>query len=317
LTIGDKGQLTAKVDPAGTAVTWSSDKEEIATVDANGLVTAVAAGTAVITATANDGSGVKATCTVTVVPATYMKWDAIQKKLVATDIPANATNVSSGNSGVNWSAGTYVVEGDITIGGEISLSGDVELIIKDGAKLTVNGIINGNDKNALNIYGQSEMTGQLIVNHSSDVINNIKTLEVHSCNVKATSSRNDCCGFYAIKTFNVYGGSVEAECTGSYGYGISLYSNVGKMNIYGGDVKAVGKGTETTYSYGIRGGSGTATVTVYGGKLWVENPDYQALKSGVTLTKETSFTGKIEYSSDKSDWSETADPSAKYVRVGY
>ena len=47
-------------------VTWSSNKESVATVDANGKVTAVAAGTANITATANDGSGVSATCAVTV-----------------------------------------------------------------------------------------------------------------------------------------------------------------------------------------------------------------------------------------------------------
>ena len=47
-------------------VTWSSDNEAVATVDADGKVTAVALGTANITATANDGSGVKATCAVTV-----------------------------------------------------------------------------------------------------------------------------------------------------------------------------------------------------------------------------------------------------------
>ena len=46
--------------------TWSSDNEDIATVDQNGVITAVATGTANITATANDGSGKKATCTVTV-----------------------------------------------------------------------------------------------------------------------------------------------------------------------------------------------------------------------------------------------------------
>ena len=46
-------------------VTWSSSDEAIATV-ADGVVTAVAAGTATITATANDGSGVTATCSVTV-----------------------------------------------------------------------------------------------------------------------------------------------------------------------------------------------------------------------------------------------------------
>jgi uncharacterized protein YjdB len=51
--------------------TWSSSNEAAATVDQNGVVTAktVTADTAVnITATANDGSGVKATCVVTVKP---------------------------------------------------------------------------------------------------------------------------------------------------------------------------------------------------------------------------------------------------------
>ncbi len=46
--------------------TWSSDAESVATVDADGKVTAVAAGTAHIRATANDGSGVYGECTVTV-----------------------------------------------------------------------------------------------------------------------------------------------------------------------------------------------------------------------------------------------------------
>ena len=53
-------------DATDQTVTWSSDNEAVATVDADGKVTAVALGTANITATANDGSGVKATCVVTV-----------------------------------------------------------------------------------------------------------------------------------------------------------------------------------------------------------------------------------------------------------
>ena len=46
--------------------TWKTSDESKATVDQNGKVTAVALGTANITATANDGSGVTATCAVTV-----------------------------------------------------------------------------------------------------------------------------------------------------------------------------------------------------------------------------------------------------------
>ncbi|WP_024860509.1 Ig-like domain-containing protein [Ruminococcus flavefaciens] len=58
-------------DATDKTVTWSSDNEAVATVNATtGEVTAVALGTANITATANDGSGVTATCAVTVAPAT-------------------------------------------------------------------------------------------------------------------------------------------------------------------------------------------------------------------------------------------------------
>ena len=70
LTVGgDKETLTVTVSPADAtdkSVTWSSDKEVVASVDKNGVVTAVSLGTATITATANDGSGAKATYTVTV-----------------------------------------------------------------------------------------------------------------------------------------------------------------------------------------------------------------------------------------------------------
>ena len=59
-------------DATDQTVTWSSDNEAVATVNATtGEVTAVAFGTANITATANDGSGVTATCAVTVNTVTW------------------------------------------------------------------------------------------------------------------------------------------------------------------------------------------------------------------------------------------------------
>ena len=246
----------------------------------------------------------------------YLKWDANQKKLVATEIPAEVTTVQNANQNVTWEAGTYVVEGEVTINGSITLNGHVELIIKDGAKLTANKIL-GNNRN-LSIYGQANQTGQLDANSSNGAaISYITTLEVHSCQVKATFSSNEYGGFNAIKTVNVYGGSVDAECTGTTGYGIKLAGD-GSMNIYGGDVKAVGKGTSTMYSYGIMYSYGSSTVTVYGGKLWAECAGKKALYDNVTLTKDAGYTsGKIEYSSDNSTWSETVDADAKYVRAGY
>ncbi len=68
LDVGGNQTLTATVTPddaTNKKVRWSSDNEAVATVSEDGVVTAVAGGTAVITATTHDGL-FTATCTVTV-----------------------------------------------------------------------------------------------------------------------------------------------------------------------------------------------------------------------------------------------------------
>ena len=65
---GQTASLTATVNPdnaANKSITWSSSNSSVVTV-VNGTVTAIANGTADITATAADGSGVSANCSVTV-----------------------------------------------------------------------------------------------------------------------------------------------------------------------------------------------------------------------------------------------------------
>ena len=71
LNIGDKERLTATVLPESVkdkSVRWYSSAQRIATVNADGVVTAISVGTAVITVTTNDGSDLTASCTVTVTP---------------------------------------------------------------------------------------------------------------------------------------------------------------------------------------------------------------------------------------------------------
>lgn len=69
LTEGESIFLTITITPDNAedeSVSWSSSDPSVATVDNMGEVTAIAPGSAIITATANDGSGVSASCEVTV-----------------------------------------------------------------------------------------------------------------------------------------------------------------------------------------------------------------------------------------------------------
>ena len=77
--------LSAQVQPAGApdAVTWSSSATGVARVDANGVVTLVKPGKAVIKATSTDGSRVTAQVSLTV---TYL--DGSNKLTLSAEVPA-------------------------------------------------------------------------------------------------------------------------------------------------------------------------------------------------------------------------------------
>ena len=68
--VGESKAITVTVKPddaTNKELTWTSSDATVATVDATGKVTGKKIGTATITATAQDGSGVSGSCTVTVV----------------------------------------------------------------------------------------------------------------------------------------------------------------------------------------------------------------------------------------------------------
>ena len=67
--VGESIVLIATVVPSDvmdSSVTWSSSNPAVATVDNNGTVTSVSFGSAIITATTNDGTNLSASCQVTV-----------------------------------------------------------------------------------------------------------------------------------------------------------------------------------------------------------------------------------------------------------
>jgi len=93
-------QLSATVLPDNAenkTLEWSSDNSAVATVNPQGLVTAVKAGTAKITAAATDGSGVKSTCTVEVaakaIPVTKIDLQYTSYKLKVGETLSNPATV--------------------------------------------------------------------------------------------------------------------------------------------------------------------------------------------------------------------------------
>lgn len=113
---GGNVTLTANVLPTNASdktVTWSSDKNNIATVDANGKVTAVAVGTAKITVTTTDGSKT-AVCDVTVtpIPVTGVSLDKTTASLFVGNTVTLTPTVSpaeADNKNVTWSTSNSTV----------------------------------------------------------------------------------------------------------------------------------------------------------------------------------------------------------------
>lgn len=159
LKTGTTGTLIPTIVPdkvSAERVVWSSDKTSVATVGAGGVVTAVAEGTATITATAQEKS---ATCLVTVANKIVMNQAELQAAIDAADGTAEhptkitlGTNINvNGDATYNPQMGITTDEHPITIG---NIDGTApKHIIIDGGGNTLTSISTN----------QSDYTGRIII----------------------------------------------------------------------------------------------------------------------------------------------------------
>lgn len=183
-------------------------------------------------------------------------------------IPSTATawNFTSGNV----PAGTYYVEGSFTSTGALALQGDVNLILKDGATLTIqNGIAGwedpdspgGNLAYSLNVYAQSAGTsmGKLIVNNDTPVGGEayairVNSMTVHGGQIDATGNTSNAAATFGVafevkEKLTVYDGVVNMTAEGTAQACYTWGGGTDALEFYGGTIKAIG------------GDGGTSTVS--------------------------------------------------------
>lgn len=188
-------------------------------------------------------------------------------------VPSTATTLTGAVTPGNLAAGTYVVSGTATCDGNLTLTGDVNLILKDGASLTVNGSIKGgvdeegnpNYAYSLSIYGQEQGTGELTIG-VGDIVG--KNLTIHGGIITITNGEQ---GIETGGTFTIYDGTVNT--TGS-SYGIRAY---GTMSVYGGKI------TATSTDIEAEGILADGTITISGGVVTAKGGAYGIGMKGTTI----------------------------------
>ena len=218
----------------------------------------------------------------------YRRYDSNGVKQDNGTLAANAGILIESDT-KKWADGnTYIAYGTVTIDSRVKVTGTVNLILLDGASLTINGGIDVKADNTLNIYAGSTSEsisgiGALTATGSewnagigcaSSYFNGSGsgTVNIHGGSITATGG-DDGAGIGGNSgAVNIYDGSVIAQGGDrSAGIGGSYNCVCGTVTIYGGTVTAAG-GVEGA---GIGGGMGESggTVSIYGGTVTASGGD--------------------------------------------
>ena len=262
-------------------ITWSSSNNSVATVNANGYVQPIAAGTTTITATATNGTATtsddkKASYTVTVVnptPVSYLDYNEETGTFFTGSCPAYQVLTNQWTWGTEGYTRWYVVESNQSLSKPmysgsnleplINVIGDVRLIIKDGVRLAIDTHgIKIKSGASLTIYAQStgSQMGELYSNGTTGegaypawnpgnpgIDADSATLTINGCKVTGQAGRND------IGISCQYNGRLVVNAGEVYGY-----SRMGNIHAGLGDPEGIG---------GIN-----STIVVNGGKVFAEIP---------------------------------------------
>ena len=175
----------------------------------------------------------------------YCAYNTMTQEFETSTAPAYIVVTSSTTTMNN---GWYAVNSNVTVNNRIEVIGTVNLILCDGATLTVPKGLHVPSGVTLNIYGQISGTGvlsatnvdrsQAAIGGNSQEKTNTGNVTIHGGNITATSS-------------------YDAAGIGGGDYG----GNGGNVTIHGGIVTATGKNNAAGIGGGYNGNGGTVTIT--------------------------------------------------------
>ena len=192
----------------------------------------------------------------------------------------NVAAIALGGAETTLSAGTYLVNSDITYDHTLKLgNGTVNIILADGKTMNINVVledigITKDDGDGvspdLHIYGQTTDTnvaGSMKVNSTNGIID-INSFTQHSGNVKSVATAGDVSVYaFNVSNFTLNGGKLTVSAIWAHANGIYANDNV---TINGGVLNATANNSS---SYGEAIIFGNNGVTINGGQVSVTAPN--------------------------------------------
>ena len=151
-----------------------------------------------------------------------------------------------------WTTGTYVATGDISLSSRVTVTGSVTLILADGCNLDATQGINVGEGQSLTVYAQS----------TEGSMGTLTATSTTACNAGIGGNDNQSCG-----TININGGNVTATGLGYFsgnggaGIGGGNHGTGGTIKITKGTVTATGGYQGAGIGGGHFGGGGSITIT--------------------------------------------------------
>ena len=236
----DTATITANVEGTTDAVVWSSDNEGVATVS-GGVVTAVAAGVATITAKVGDAS---ATCAVTVTDSGYFP----------------VLNTGKSELSLIESA-TYTLTPSVTFRGN-GVTASFTYEVADSAVATVSdaGVITAVKEGTTTVTVRSSYVGYALEETVTVKVMENSSITLSDSSVSLATSKPDGTDYLTSKT--VTADVVDKGADGDAGNIIWSTGSDTVATVSGGVITAVGEGTTTVTATYVTTSGKTITATV-------------------------------------------------------